>query len=791
MDLYRGVARFHPKPDWGLTRNEVAQRKNQGLVNGQQADITKSTWQIIRENVFTLFNAFNFGIGVCIALVGAYKNLLYLGVIVLNILIGIVQELRSKKVVEKLSLISAPHACIVRDGKEIKAPVEELVLDDIMTLRLGNQICADAVVVSGEVEVDESLLTGEADPVTKSAGESLMSGSFVVSGSCRAQVMHIGADNYAAKITAEAKKYKKVNSVLLKSLNQIVKFTGVFVIPLGILLVLNSIFLLHESIPDTVVATASALLGMMPKGLVLLTSVSLAVGVVKLAKKKTLVQDLYCIETLSRVDTLCLDKTGTITEGRMTVSDVIELESHRMPISVNTAAANFVSALDDDNATFVALKKRFGSDKSLRVVQKTPFSSARKWSSVTFEKVGTILFGAPEILLKNQSYRLPSGIQALEQEGCRVLLMAWTDAAVKGILPEKRDPVAAVILHDPVRSDAKDTLDFFRSQDVELKIISGDNPVTVSSIAKQAGFRKYDSYLDASTVKSREELAAVVDRYTIFGRVTPEQKRTLVHALQKKGHVVAMTGDGVNDVLALRDADCSIAMASGSDAARQVSQLVLLESNFSALPNVVMEGRRVINNITRTASLFMVKTIFSFLLSFMALFFQMPYPLIPIQLTLIGLVAEGLPSFVLALEPNKERVKGNFLQTILGRAFPSAIIIVLYLVVVDALAPLFGMSELETVTLGVYLTGFIWLMQLFEVCRPFNMLRAVLWGSMTAGFFLLAYFGRSIFSLGTLSSVTFPIFLVMAALCYPLQLLLEKCGRMLIRRYKARHKNKR
>ena len=324
----------------------------------------------------------------------------------------------------------------------------------------------------------------------------------------------------------------------------------------------------------------------------------------------------------------------------MTVSDVIELDSNRMPISVDTAAANFIAALDDDNATFAALKRRFGREESLQVIQKTPFSSARKWSSVTFEKIGTILFGAPEILLKNQDYRLPARIQTLETEGCRLLLMAWTDTEVKGILPEKRYPVAVIILHDPVRKDAKATLDFFRSQDVELKIISGDNPITVSSIAKQAGFRKYDSYLDASTIKSKEELAAIADKYTIFGRVTPEQKRTLVHSLQNQGHVVAMTGDGVNDVLALRDADCSIAMASGSDAARQVSQLVLLESNFSALPNVVMEGRRVINNITRTASLFMVKTIFSFLLSFMALFFQMPYPLIPIQLTLIGVVAE-------------------------------------------------------------------------------------------------------------------------------------------------------
>ncbi len=790
MELYRGVTRFHPSPDKGLTQKEVIERKSQGLYNKQQSGITKTTGQIVCENIFTLFNAFNFGIGVCIALVGAYKNLLYLGVIILNILIGIVQELRSKKIVEKLSLISAPHACILREGKEQNASVEELVLDDIMILHAGNQICADAVVVSGEIEADEALLTGEADPILKSAGTSLMSGSYVVSGACRAQVVHVGSDNYAAKITAEAKKYRKIDSVLLQTLNQIVKFTGIFVIPLGILLVLNSIFVLHETLPDTVVATASALLGMMPKGLVLLTGVSLAVGVVKLAKKKTLVQDLYCIETLSRVDVLCLDKTGTITEGRMAVSDVIKLDGKGMPLSVEMSAANFVSASEDDNATLAALKKHFGSDSSLRVLQKTPFSSARKWSSVTFEQVGTILFGAPEILLKNQQDSLPPELRQLEEKGCRLLLMAWSDAEVRGDLPQQCYPVAAIVLHDPVRQNAKQTLDFFRRQDVNMKIISGDNPVTVSGIAKQAGLQNYDSYLDASTVKSEEKLAELAEQYTIFGRVTPEQKRTLVHALQNRGHVVAMTGDGVNDVLALRDADCSIAMASGSDAARQVSKLVLLESDFSALPSVVMEGRRVVNNITRTASLFMVKTIFSFLLSFMSLFFQMPYPLIPIQLTLIGVVAEGLPSFILALEPNRERVKGNFLQTILGRAFPSALIIVMYLVVVDALAPIFGISEAERITLGVYLTGFTWLMQLFTVCRPFNKLRAVVWGSMTAGFFLLAYFLRDIFNLTILSPIAFLAFAVMAAFCYPLQLLLEKGGRRLIRFYRKKKKSK-
>lgn len=789
MDHAKPIKRYSPKPDFGLTSAQVEERKRNGLINRQPTGITKTTGQIICENLFTWFNGLNFGVAVCIALVGAYRNLLFLGVILLNILIGIVQELRSKRVVEKLSVISAPRVCVLREGRREEIAVEEILLDDIMLLKLGNQVCADSNILSGEVEVDESLLTGEAEPVPKTVGDSLLSGSFIVSGSCLAQAEHIGAENYAARIATEAKKQKKVDSVLLQSLNQVVKFTGFFVIPLGIFLFLSAYLWLDEGLKEAVVSASGAVLGMLPKGLVLLTSVSLAVGVIKLATKKTLVQELFCIETLSRVDTLCLDKTGTITEGRMSVSSVIELEKNRLPRPLEETVSSFLAALEDENATFSALRARFGANASLRGVGKTPFSSHRKWSSVTFENAGTLLLGAPEILLKNPGLSLPQSVEDAAKAGCRVLLFGWSPESVSGILPQTLYPVAAVLFRDPVRADARETLEFFRTQDVNLKIISGDHPVTVSAVAKEAGLRHYDSYIDLSGLPN-EAIDEVAEQYTIFGRVSPEQKRLLVRALKEKGHTVAMTGDGVNDVLALKDADCSIAMASGSDAARQVAQLVLLDSNFSALPEVVMEGRRVVNNITRTASLFLVKTIFSFLLSFAALAFGMTYPLEPIQLTLIGVFAEGIPSFILALEPNRERVRGNFLKTVLGRAFPTAILIVFYLVAVDWIAPLVGLTGLEAATLSVYLAGTAWLFRLLAVCRPFNKLRGGVWLLVTAGFFLTATLLRGVFNLGLLSAGGWLVFFWLVALCYPLQLLLEwgmrRYYRLLGRRKKKR-----
>ncbi len=483
MDNDRNVKRYFPRAEEGLSSVQVAERKKEGLVNIQPTHITKTTGRIICENVFTWFNALNFGLAICIALVGAYRNLLFLGVIFANMLIGIVQEIRSKRVVEKLSLISAPKASVVRDGRLTEIAVDEIVLDDIMAVKLGNQVCADAVLVAGEVEVDESLLTGEADPVRKMVGDHLYSGSFIVSGSGYLQTEHIGADNYAAKIALEAKKHKKVNSALLHSLNAVVKFTGFFVIPLGILLFLSAYLWLDEGLREAVVSASAAVLGMLPKGLVLLTSVSLAVGVIKLATKKTLVQELFCIETLSRVDTLCLDKTGTITEGKMSVSELIGIGSEKPSKRLEELLGSFVAALDDDNATFGAIKRRFGSEPRFRAVGKTPFSSARKWSSVTFEDAGTLLLGAPEILMRGRDFSLPKRAEDSVKAGQRVLLAAWSPETVNGILPQKLEPLGVITLCDPVREDARQTLEFFRAQDVNIKIISGDNPITVTAVA--------------------------------------------------------------------------------------------------------------------------------------------------------------------------------------------------------------------------------------------------------------------------------------------------------------------
>ena len=754
--------RLRSDPDVGLTAQQVREQEARGLSNIQPSHNTKTVGQIVRDNTLTLFNLFNFALAACIALVGAYENLLFLIIIFVNSGVGIVQEIRSKRMVEKLSLISMPKAVALRDGREQAVPVEELVLDDILVLRMGGQICADAIVAAGEVEVNEALLTGEAEPIRKSRGDMLLSGSFVVSGACRARVEHIGSDNYATKIALDAKKYKKVHSDLMNALDKIVKFTSFFILPLGALLFLHARFVLDHSLEGAVVYTAAALIGMMPKGLVLLTSVSLAVGVIKLARKKTLVQELFCIENLSRVDMLCLDKTGTITQGKMTVSDILPLTA-QPPFDLEEAVGSFIGALDDNNATFLALGERFPAQGRWRAVCRTPFSSARKWSSVTFEGRGTVLVGAPEILLRGRSGLLPPTVAEREAAGCRVVLVAHSEERVEGVLPGTVRPVAALVLEDPIRPDARETLAFFTREDVQLKIISGDNPVTVSSIARQAGLPHSDSYIDASTLADEEALRQAAERYTIFGRVSPQQKRQLVHALQDEGHTVAMTGDGVNDVLALKDADCSIAMASGSDAARQISQLVLLDSNFSSLPSVVMEGRRVINNITRTAVLFLVKTIFSFLLSFMALAFSMPYPFIPIQLSLISMVVEGIPSFFLTFEPNRDRIKGQFLSTVLRQAFPCAFIIVLNIILVAQIGPLLGLAALDLATLNVYLTAFIWLYLLLRVCMPLNKLRAALFGAMVTLFGVAAYLFRDLLQIGTLTLRSLPLFLILAA----------------------------
>ena len=729
--------RISPDLSKGLSHEQVAQKTAAGQVNVSPEPMTKSTRQIICDNLFTSFNAIIVAIAACIALVGAYQNLLFLTIIVSNTLIGIIQEIRSKKTIEKLSVLSAPKARVLRDGAFSQIAVESLVLDDIIELSSGHQVCADCIVRQGQVEVNESLLTGEADPIYKHPGDLLLSGSFVISGRCLAQVEHVGSENYATKIALEAKKTKKLHSELMSSLRKITGFTGLFILPFGLILFLRSYFLLHETIQTAVVSSAAAIIGMFPQGLILLTSVSLAVGVIKLGRRRTLVQELFCIETLSRVDTLCLDKTGTLTTGEMSVQAVLPLYPEGVLWSAEQAVRAYVTASTDSNATFSALKKHF-EPLQANAVAHLPFSSEHKWGAVQFSEAGTFFLGAPDYLL-----------------------------------PEYLSPVAIIVLCDTLRPEAKDTLQFFASQGVTVKLISGDHPLTVASLARQVGLQDANRYIDVS-VLSPEELEKAADVYTIFGRVKPEQKRILVHALQAKGHTVAMTGDGVNDVLALKDADCSIAMASGSDAARQVAQLVLLDSDFSCLPEVVMEGRRVVNNITRTASLYLVKTIFSFLLAFVTIFTPFNYPFTPIQLTLISTFTVGIPSFFLALEPSRERIRGSFLSTVLQRALPGALVIVLYVILIQIIAPFFSLTALQTATLYVYLTGIASLLLLWRVSWPVNSMRCALCTTMTLGFFLAAYLFRDLIGLTVISGILWPFGLVLSASCLPLMQLLSK-----------------
>ncbi len=775
----------------GLSHAEVQERQNRGLTNKSETKLTKSVSRIICENVFTFFNLFNLAIGACVALVGEFRNLLFLGVIFSNTLIGIVQEIRSKRMVDKLSLMTMPRARVLREGKETDIHFEELVLGDVIKLTSGCQIGADAEVLEGSVEVNEALLTGEADAIFKSAGGELLSGSFIVSGACCARVIRVGADNYATALAREAKTYKRFHSKLLDSLNGIIRFTSFFVLPLGLIMFFTSNSGAPGALNTAVLGAVAAMIGMLPNGLMLLTSVSLSVGVIKLGRARALVQQLFGIETLSRVDIICLDKTGTLTEGRMRVERVIELNPSALPVPLESAMGAFVCAMDDNNATFLAVKERFCNESAELVLSgRVPFSSERKYSAAVFKEF-TLVMGAPDVLLKS----VPGEITALERDA-RVVLIAKGDAgacpqgvfargdddapcdspgSAAGLIdaeafPGNLTPVAALVLEDVIRPEAMQTLDYFASQGVQLKIISGDNPQTVSGVARRAGFADCDSFVDARELDTDEALAGAAEKHAIFGRVKPAQKRALIKALQSNGHTVAMVGDGVNDVLALREADCSVAMAAGSEAARQIAQIVLIDSNFALLPGVVNEGRRVVNNITRTASLFLMKTGYSFLLSLLAIAFALPYPFIPVQLTLIGIFIQAVPSFFLALEPNAERISGSFFGTVLGHFLPGSIAAVLNIAFIRLLAPYIPFSPGAISTLCVMMTGITGLFLLMRVSRPFNRMRAALFALMTAGFFLAAWVfpGPAFFSLAALSPSELLVLLGMTAVCYPL-----------------------
>lgn len=755
-----------PNLETGLTAAQVQTRIAQGLVNADDGIKTKTEKQIILENTFTFFNILNFVLALFVLLVGSFKNLLFLGVIFSNTIIGSFQGIRAKRTIDKLSLISAPKVTVLRDGALQTIAVSEIVLDDVMHLSNGQQICADAIVCDGEVEVNESLITGESDPVVKHAGDELLSGSFIVSGSCYAQVEHIGSENYANRIANDAKYIKKAHSEILHSLDFIVKTLGFTLIPIGLLLFSKQFFILHDTLKDAVVSTVAAMLGMIPEGLILLTSVVFAVSVLRLSKYKTLVQDLYCTESLARVDVLCLDKTGTITEGTMQVDELIPLEGFTEQ-DMTEALTALINVLSDDNPTSNAVKARFTGETSWTATETVAFSSARKWSGASFVAHGTYVMGAGEFILRDRFDTLREQTEAYAARGERVLLLARTDSAfLEGkALPDDLQPVGLIAISDKIRAEAPETLRYFAEQGVTLKVISGDNAVTVSNIAQKAGLAGAENYCDASTLETEADAAAAIEQYTVFGRVTPQQKLQFVKALKENGHTVAMTGDGVNDVLALKESDCSIAMASGSDAARTVSNLVLLDSNFASMPQVVKEGRRSINNLQRSASLFLQKTIYSTVLSVLFIFLSASYPFEPIQLTFISTLTIGIPSFILALEPNRDRVRGSFLTNVLKKSFPSALTMVLGVLFLCLFQQPLGLSSEQVSTLSVIVAFTVGFMLMFKLCVPFNALRGVLFGAMLAAFFLGYIFFMDIFSMVPLSAsmlfVLVPLLLVL------------------------------
>ena len=747
----------------GLMEAEVLERKEKGQINVVEEKTVKSNWEIIAGNVFTLFNLYNFLIAIALMSVGAYSNLAFILIIILNISIGSFQEIHAKNMVAKLSVLTVSKVDVIRDGRETSIGVDEVVLDDITILNMGNQISSDSVVIDGKIEVNESLLTGESDTIVKMPGDKLFSGSYVVSGKCYAKVEKVGKDNLAAEITLKSKKHKKVNSELLNSMRKVTRLTSFIIIPVGVLLFVQAFFFRDQVIKSSVVTTAAALLGMLPKGLVLLISISLATGVIKLAKKKVLVQDLYSVETLAHVDTLCLDKTGTITEGKMKVSNVEIFNDKIMPISIEQALSAFVNEIGDNNGTFQALKEHFNGNDNFEVDYKNQFSSERKWSSISFNGIGSIIVGAPERLIAKSSFEMKENMIEAQKQGKRVLLVGFSKDIVEDILPEI-EIIAAIELADPLRKNAKEMLGFFKGEGVTVKIISGDNPLTVSSIAKQAGLEEYESYIDLSTIKSDDEIIDLADKYSIFARVSPNQKSLLVQALQAKGHTVAMTGDGVNDVIALRQADCSITLPEASDVAKQVSQIVLLNSDFSVLKDVLMEGRRVVNNITNVATIFFIKTLYSVMLSILNIITCTAFPFMPIQITLVDLAIEGYTSFFISFEPNGKQIKEKFLKSVLKNSFPYSVVIIINIISLYFLAPAVGIAEAKMTTLMYYMIGFTSILAVVRVCRPFNKMRVFLCTTTAIGFFVATILFRNLLHLSKLGIQELTVFLIMAIL---------------------------
>lgn len=744
----------------GLTAAEVAKKTQEGLHNDYETKTSKSTAAIIKDNLLTLFNFLNLLIGVFLFAVGAYSNMFYLAIIFVNITIGISQELHARNLVQKLSLVSPQTVRVIRDGQTHEISAKELVLEDSVILGAGGQIPADMTVLSGLVEVNEAMLTGEADLVVKEAGASLLSGSFIVSGEVTGKVIHVGAENYAAKLSNEAKVHKPIRSELLASIRSVSKFTSYVIVPLGVILFFQAFMMRDAGIKESVVVSAAALLGMLPKGLVLLISIALTTGVIKLAKKRILVQDMYAVETLAHVDTLCLDKTGTLTEGHMVLESIVPLQADSDP---NMLLGNYLAASTDNNLTMQALRQGCPELTDHQPIEVAAFSSQRKWGAVAFEHLGNVYLGAPEKVAGSAA--LPQ-VKEAQEAGLRVLILAVeTDPkAPASFDPTNAQAVAVLILSDIIRQNAEETLAYLADQGIDLKVISGDNPIAVAAIAHRAGLANADQAIDLSTLTTEAEVREAATRYTVFGRVTPEQKKLLVQELKANQRTVAMTGDGVNDVLALREADVSIAMAAGDSAARQIANFVLLDSDFTTLPDVLFEGRRVVNNVTKASGIFFIKTIYSFLLSLVCILTSSAFPFLPIQITLIDLAIEGYPSFFLSFEENKAPIKGRYLPTVLLNALPNALLVLVNYFAIRFLQTDYGWSQFDTTTLLYYLLIGISCIAVIRACLPLNPLRLFLAITTTVGIYVAAMLFHGLLEVGFLTAVTLPYFLGMMAL---------------------------
>lgn len=778
----------------GLTDEEVRQRVEEGLTNRADISTDKTTKEIVISNVFTYFNLIFLVITILLIMVGSFRNLTFLPIIIGNTVIGIVQEIRAKKTLEKMSLLNAPHADVIRNGSVKQISTDELVKDDVILLTAGKQICADAVVISGNIQVNESLLTGEADEVEKTEGSTLMSGSFVVSGECYARLEKVGNESYISKLSLEAKSMGgKEQSEMIRSINLIVKWVGIVIIPIGLILFWQSHFVNGESITKSVTSTVAAIIGMIPEGLYLLTTVALALSTMKLARKKVLLHDMKSIETLARVDVLCVDKTGTITEPDMKLKEIFLCKNSGADGTqtaltldeLKSLILDYANASVDNNATMLALKAYAAealtnntSALHRTAVSQQAFSSSLKYGSVTFSD-GTYLLGAPEFIMHEDFAHIEEEIIPYADKGDRVLLFARYDGEnVENGINGSVTPLGFVALANPIRENAVKTFEYFKSQGVAIKVISGDNPRTVSRIAIQAGIESAESFVDAATLDTEDKIADAVNKYTVFGRVTPKQKKQLVKALQAKGHTVAMTGDGVNDILAMKDADCSVAMASGSEAAAQAAQVVLLDSDFAHMPDVVYEGRRVVNNIQRSASLFLVKNIFSLLLSLFSVILMVTYPLEPAQVSLISMFTIGVPGFLLALEQNKDRIKGHFITNVMLKALPGGLTDVIAVGALVVCGEVFCISDASIGTIATLVLSVVGFMILFKISEPLNGMKyAVIIGNI-AGLVFSGFFLKKLFALTDLSNICILLMIVFGfaaeSLFRNLTLLVEK-----------------